>query len=68
MGRVIGQPPTAPRNEKLFCLPEKPHPPVNVAPPLWPFHALHSSALVTVRSRVFFIVLKEVIWYGSTKA
>ena len=68
MGRVIGQPPTAPRNEKAILSARETTSAVNVAPPLWPFHALHSSALVTVRSRVFFIVLKEVIWYGSTKA
>ena len=44
----------------LFWLKKKPHPPVDVASPLRPFHALRQPVQVTGSRRAFFYFLKGV--------
>lgn len=59
MNRWRGQPAAVSlRYEKLILSVEEPHPQVDVAPPVRPFHALRQSVLMTVRRRAFFYLWK----------
>ena len=63
MNKYIEQQFAALRYEKIFWLLKKPHQLVDVAPLLRPFYVLRSSALVAVRRRAFFYLLKGVKEY-----